>query len=256
MPIEDKIEENSQWILPEKLKQQELQERQQSVGSSNLRGDFGSYKALLNNQKDTMIEYHNSVGVNARVMAKYLKKYIVKYYGMPNLIADMGCGAGFIAHELKEILPESKICAFDISQDAISYGRAHFKNVDFTVKQIEPQSDFGFQFDVIYAHEFYPFTRTNAFEFQKAYISNFLHRIRDDGILLISLAQSAQCLLNNYPRLLETYGKEFEIIKTALPIRKVTTLIRNIDLSLAVSFLINLILRRKPSFMIVIKKRK
>ena len=124
----------------------------------------------------------------------------------------MGCGAWFIATDLKKLQSLSEIYAYDISYDAINHGKKSFPSVHFVAKAIEPDSEFGIAFNVIYAHEFYPFTRTNSS------IDNFLKNIdiHNNRLLLINLKQTEKCFINNYDKLLKNYNEEYEIIRSTL----------------------------------------
>ena len=58
---------------------------------------------------------------------------------------------------------------------------------------------------MIYAREFYPFTRTNSFEYQQSYIELFTRHLNANGWLIIALAHTEQCLLNNLQKLKDTH---------------------------------------------------
>jgi SAM-dependent methyltransferase len=252
------IEDESIWILPSELKKQENLERSGESTSIDLKSDFGSYNALLNGQSFTLIETHNSVGLRSKAIAAHLNRYIKNYRNKPSIIGDMGCGAGFIANDLKKLQRQSEIYAYDISSDAINYAKKSFPSILFDAKAIEPDSEFGIAFNVIYAHEFYPFTRTNSFDFQKLYIDNFLKNIdmHNNGLLLISLKHTEKCLINNYDKLFKQYNDEYEIIKYALPSFKIYNLFKNYSLSALFTKIINFLFSRKNSYIITISKSK
>lgn len=252
------VEEESLWILPSELTKQENLERTGESTSIDLKSDFGSYNALLNGRNFTLIETHNSVGLRSRAIAVHLNRYIKNYSNKPAIIGDMGCGAGFIANDLKKLQSQSEIYAYDISLDAINYGKKSFPSVHFVAKAIEPDSEFGIAFNVIYAHEFYPFTRTNSFDFQKSYIDNFLKNIdmHNNGLLLISLKHTEKCLINNYDKLFKHYDDEYEIVKYALPSFKIYNFSKNYSLSTLFTIIINFLFNRKNSYIITISKSK
>jgi hypothetical protein len=251
------LEQSQSWILTSELKKQEISERTEGIDNANLKSDFGSYKALLNRRNSTMIELHNSVGVRSKLISAHLKSHIIKYCKKPMVIGDMGCGAGFIANDLKKMLNFSDIYAYDISEDAIAYAKLEFPSVNFEAKSIEPDSDFGLIFDVIYAHEFYPFTRTNSFEFQSKYIDNFLKNIdfKNSGLLMISMLQTEKCLINNYDKLLNHFGIKYHIQKVIIPSLKIYIFFKNYTLSSFLTKLLNFILKRKNAYIIIIRNK-
>ena len=53
---------------------------------------------------------------------KKVAKNLIKKYKLNNnsKILDVGCGKGFLLYEIKLLLPNIKICGFDISKYAIS----------------------------------------------------------------------------------------------------------------------------------------
>ena len=181
------VEEESLWILPSELKKQENLERTGESTSIDLKSDFGSYNALLNGRSFTMIETHNSVGLRSRAIAAHLNRYIKNYCKKPSIIGDMGCGAGFIANDLKKLQTQSKIYAYDISLDAINYGKKSFPSVLFDAKAIEPDSEFGIAFNVIYAHEFYPFS-LYSFSFFRISTLGFLRPYSFDELCIVRVS--------------------------------------------------------------------
>jgi len=112
------LEKESEWMLVDRLRDSEKQEKQKSVlEESDKYGDFGSYRSLITHGlTNSMLEEHNAVGPAARDYVGIISRIIqdhLKY--KPMLIADMGCGAGFITNELKIKFPESRIIGYDIS---------------------------------------------------------------------------------------------------------------------------------------------
>ena len=250
------VENDSKWILPHELKKQEIAEYSSSLANLDLKSDFGSYKALRYGKNKTMIETHNSCGKRSIFLAEHLSRFINRYIKKPMVIADMGCGAGFIANDLHNIIKNCEIFAFDVSEDAIAYGKEKFPKVHFEAKVIAPDTEFGILFNIIYAHEFYPFTRTNSFEFQKSYIDNFLKQIDFDnnGLLIISLKHTKKCLLNNYDEFIKNYQGEYQIERFIIPSFKIYNLFKLYNLSSLITVIINIILNRKNSYIIIVRR--
>ena len=250
------VEDDSKWILPHELKKQEIAENSVSLANLDLKSDFGSYKALRYGENQTMIETHNSCGTKSMFLAEHLSRFIYRHNKKPKLIGDMGCGAGFIANDLIKFIKECEVFAFDISEDAIAYGKEKFPKVHFEAKVIAPDTKFGIFFNIIYAHEFYPFTRTNTFDFQKSYIDNFLNQIDMDnnGLLIISLKHTKKCLLNNYNIFLNHYQGEYQIERFIIPSFRIYNLFKLFNLSSLITVIVNFILNRKNSYIIVVRR--
>lgn len=115
----------------------------------------------------------------------------------------MGGGLGFLANEIKKIFSHAAVYTFDVSRDAKIFGDEHFPEINYITKAIEIGDDLSefFQYDVIIANEFYPFTRINDWEIQKGYIDTFLNNLEANGILIIEVSQKEKTLLDNIEKL-------------------------------------------------------
>ncbi|MDD2365637.1 MAG: class I SAM-dependent methyltransferase [Desulfuromonadaceae bacterium] len=60
---------------------------------------------------------------------KEVAEKLVKNYNLPPdaSILDVGCGKGFLLYELKQLLPESRVCGLDISDYAISDAKTEIR---------------------------------------------------------------------------------------------------------------------------------
>lgn len=97
-------------------------------------------------------------------------------------------GGGFIASEVSKLYPEANIYSYDIGQYATLYGKEHFSGVTFINKAITENDIFEEgKFDVILAYEFYPFSRTAEWDYQREYISMCLRNLNKGGYLIIGL---------------------------------------------------------------------
>lgn len=244
------LENESSWILPDNLKLQELKFRNGEIAPDKT-NDFGSYK-LLNNGLDSQIEAHNACGIRAIHFSKCMRYLIKKNQILTESVADMGAGAGFVAAAMKRFFPEANIDCYEISGDAVDYGRKNFPDIRFYQQEISPCSQFETKYNLIYAKEFYPFTRTNNFSFQSKYIDLFLKYLYPNGWLILELVASPRCLLNNRTNLQKIYPKVAVEVEPALTISRV---IPHFYLSqLATKFIKN-ILKTNNSYFILFKKR-
>jgi cyclopropane fatty-acyl-phospholipid synthase-like methyltransferase len=245
------LEKNSEWINPEKLLLQEKKTRESS-GKVDTSGDFGSYKLLNEGKKDnTGIELHNCVGDAAKLNAILLKKFIQKNKFSSDTIADMGAGAGYVANSIAQEFPLSKVISYEISQDAVDFSTKEFLKVQAHQMTISPESKFQQDFNVIFAREFYPFTRTNSYEFQKNFLSNFLQHTVTGGGVLVQLLKSKECLLNNLKELKE----DFPEIKIELfPSTRIYKLIPFLAVAQFVTAIYNILKNQNNSYLLVMKK--
>ncbi len=60
---------------------------------------------------------------------KPVAEMLIKNYNLNNnsSLLDVGCGKGFLLHEIKTILPDIKICGFDSSQYAVENSKEEIK---------------------------------------------------------------------------------------------------------------------------------
>jgi hypothetical protein len=244
------VEKESEWILPEVLERQELQYRQSECPLPE--GDFSSYKLLDRGVvANSNLEFHNCMGDAAQVFTKILKAMVVKYELPTGSIADMGAGAGFVANEMSARFPNSKVYTYEISRDAVSFSKKNFPRLNAFQMTIAPTSCFGSKFDLIYAKEFYPFTRTNSYEFQKSYIDTFLCNITSNGVLVFILLKTRLCLLNN----LESLKKDFpSLIVELVPAGKIYKWIPFLKFAQYMTRILNFLRRRSNAYMFIIKK--
>tara|TARA_B110000003_G_scaffold254948_1_gene271356 strand:- start:53 stop:796 length:744 start_codon:yes stop_codon:yes gene_type:complete len=175
------------WFLPENLKESELRHRdnEHDIDKSN---DFGSYKLLLKNNdfENSMIKSHNDI--NPKQKIKVLKKLTDKFKKNKknHSILNVGCGTGFETKALSEIY-KCHITAVDASFDGIEYAKKFNSNskIEYIFKTIDSDFTLNKEFDICYAIEFYPFTRSKDLEFQKNIISSIFNNLSKEGILVM-----------------------------------------------------------------------
>jgi ubiquinone/menaquinone biosynthesis C-methylase UbiE len=169
------------WFKVENLSKIQ-NERMQNYenGDVDVKNDFDSYRKLYEGSDNSGIESHNELGSSAMLIADCLRDMV----GFePETVADMGGGVGFVANEISKVWTKTKVYSYDLGEYATKYGQEHFKNVTFINKAIDVNDIFEEgQFDVIFAREFYPFSRTTEWEYQKSYIDMFLNNIKTGGV--------------------------------------------------------------------------
>jgi ubiquinone/menaquinone biosynthesis C-methylase UbiE len=78
------------------------------------------------------------------------EKLIESYNLQPEAsILDVGCGKGFLLYELKQLLPEARICGFDISKYAISNAKEEVCNSLFIHPAQDPYPFADKEFDLV-----------------------------------------------------------------------------------------------------------
>jgi SAM-dependent methyltransferase len=248
------LEKESEWILVDRLSDSEKQQREKCVlEEGDKYGDFGSYRSLINNGlTNSMIEVHNAVGLQARDYVELLSKIIQNHLKHePMVIADMGCGAGFITNELRIKFPESRTIGYDISQHAIEYAKTHWLKAEFYCMGIDHKSNFGLKFDVIHCREFYPFTRTNDIEFALDYLNIFKQNLNPSGIIVLTLAHTEKCILNSIGSLSSNINTLLTYKKIMLPSRYVYCYTRNLSIANALTYLANKILKKNNAYCLI-----
>ena len=175
------------WFYPDNLKKSELKHRNNNI-NPDVENDFGSYKEFLKtgNIKESKINLHNDINPTPKL--KLLKKFTDKFLKNKNInsILNVGCGTGFETKALSEIY-NCDITGIDASLDGIEYAKKYNSNLKTVYISETIDSDFllNSKFDICYAIEFYPFTRTRDLEFQKNIISSIFNNLNDEGILVM-----------------------------------------------------------------------
>lgn len=175
------------WFYPENLKEIERKHRENNI-NPDVHNDYGSYKELLKtgNVKESMISAHNDINPTEKL--KVLKKIVHKFLKLKqiNSILNVGCGVGFETKALSEIY-NSYSTGVDASLDGIAYAKKYNSNkkTKFIGETIDSDFSLDTKFDICFAIEFYPFTRTTDLEFQKSIISAIFKNLKNGGSLII-----------------------------------------------------------------------
>ena len=217
-----------EFFYPEELKKSEIAYRTNKV-KPDLRNDFGSYKSLLktNDFENSMIKFHNDINPTHKL--KVLKKITDKFLKNKNnhSILNVGCGTGFETKVLSEIY-NCNITGVDVSFDGIEYAKKYNSNskTEYISEIIDGNFLLNTKFDICYAIEFYPFTRTKDLEFQKNIISSIFNNLSKEGVLVIYQIETDKCdtIKNNIQELsvllkknVKTYSKVHPKIYKYIP---------------------------------------
>ena len=65
-----------------------------------------------------------------------------------NSIIECGCSTGYRLSKLKEVFPTCRMVGFDISNDAIEYGKREYGNIELYTRKISERLDIG-KFDLL-----------------------------------------------------------------------------------------------------------
>lgn len=241
------------WFYPENFKESERKHREKNI-NPDVKNDFGSYKVLLKtgNIKESMISAHNDI--NPKGKLKVLKKIIHKFLKIKkiNSILNVGCGTGFETKGLSEIY-NSYTTGIEASLDGIAYAKKYNSNkkTKFIGKTIDNNFLLDTKFDICFAIEFYPFTRTTDLEFQKSIISAIFKNLKKGGSLIIyQLDVDFDSLNNNITELSSLLNKNIKVISNFHP--KIFKFLPNLTLTKFVCLTLEKLSKRTLGKIIII----
>ncbi len=244
------------WWLPENLAEIESQSRQQD-DFKNLEkyGDFGAYRRLLLGDKleKTMLSKHNSLNPKAKLA--YCHDLLNRNPEKVESVLDLGCGVGITTNEMGILYKNAKVIGVDISSDAIEYGIKHYLNIDFICQAVDPSNSKIGEFDIIYAFEFYPFTRTGDISIHANYLKYFMSQLKFGGSLVIHLMwEQDDSIFYNYNDLKKNFPDYIFRLADA-PAEKILRILKIKTLSLAVDRIACFLLNRKRKKVIIVTKK-
>ena len=245
---------NDKWTVVNLSKTQEKALASNDFNDLERYGDFGSYRRVLLGDvvKDSMLGSHNSLKPGPKV--DFCHGLLNRRADQISNVLDVGCGMGYTAKELARLYKNAKIVAVDISSDAVEYGSKNFPEVDFVCQAIEPENPVIGQFDIIFAFEFYPFTRTSDSNVHLGYLKYFLSQLNADGQLLIHLMWGNCDSIFSTIRNIEKELPEFKFSIHNVPSEKVHRIVKIPFLSVVFDSLARLFLSRAPNKGIVISR--
>tara|TARA_Y100001970_G_C14202787_1_gene842153 strand:- start:265 stop:1029 length:765 start_codon:yes stop_codon:yes gene_type:complete len=234
---------NTDWWKPKNLKTSEKAFlEKEHLDELDTENDFGSYKVMriYNDVERSQILSHNDLQPNYHV--KTIKKLLKNY--SPKSIVDVGCGLGFTTNELKNIYPNASITGIDISEDAIAYAHDNFTLCSFLCEPIDPDNmSQNFEFDLIIAFEFYPFTRTGLFDNHVKYLNHLTKDLTEEGKLVIMQAWNNPESLSKNFEILRHHFSDLDFKIYDMPIKKIGVLLRSRLLAVWFSALIRPFIR-------------
>lgn len=205
----------NKWFYPENLKKSEYKHRNNNI-NPDVENDFGSYKVLLesDNINESLIKFHNDITPKEKL--KKLKYIIHKFLKIKkiNSILNVGCGTGFETKALSEIY-NCNITGIDVSTEGITYAKKYNSNTktEFISKIIDKNFLLNKRFDICYAIEFYPFSRTSDLDFQKNIISAIFKNLTKGAPLVIyQLDNDTETINNNIKELSSLLNKKTIVI--------------------------------------------
>lgn len=240
------------WFSAEELQRQEEQELKELNMNGHIKNnsDFRSYLLLNKENKAPDIHSHNLDKKNSKYVAfclKTLTENLIK----PNKLLELGCGAGFSTMGLIDSFPESKIFAVDASKNAIEYAQRNVNGATFACLGINPDTKIeGQPFDLTIAYEFYPFSRTNDFDYQMQMINGLLDQTK---YLVIANAIGYETIFTNQRALQKQNNFKIHEHGT-MPNHRIYKILKSFGLSKIATFLVFALLKRKFVKYIVLSK--
>tara|TARA_B100000029_G_scaffold254934_1_gene251712 strand:- start:202 stop:954 length:753 start_codon:yes stop_codon:yes gene_type:complete len=250
------MKNNLHWWKPENLKIAEKKALDtKNFNKLDPRTDFGSYRRMLlgDSIKSSQIKSHNDLNPLKKI--SFISSLINKNKNDYLSILDVGCGLGFISNTLSKEYTSSEITGIDLSEDAIKYAKKNFQNINFICDSIQPsEKSFG-SFDLIFAVEFYPFTRHNDLQVHKEYLKYFLNHIRENGQLIICQTLNNDLSLSKNFSEIKSDFFDYEFTLTHLPHSKILEFMPIKLVAQAIDKFLRIILKKRPVKVVVITKK-
>jgi trans-aconitate methyltransferase len=184
------------WWSPEAIAHQEAQVRALAdQGQLDVRNDFASYRALADGRDPISAGlHHHNPYVQSHIEAlcrDYKNIWSQSKTLEPLSVADLGCGVGYTTAGLKRKWPKADVWGFDVSQDAVRFARANWRECRFEAKAIDPKLVLAkVRYDLILCQEFYPFTRTASIEVHRTWFKFLLEGLTDSGMAFVTVSSA------------------------------------------------------------------
>jgi len=228
----------SDWFKVDNLEEQQIEDmKKYEAGVRDVGGDFQSYRMLVEgNIEGSGIVHHNVLhdgGMNlaktiSQLIGQYAREHKFRYTPTNMTVGDFGGGVGFLDNGLSLIY--KKVVSYDVAEYAGIYGKSHFPQVNFVTRGLKEDTNLEEgPFDMVLAYEFYPFTRTDNWEYNKAYIEMCFDNMNSNSYLAIGLPNgpTRENLLRNKKAMEKEYSdRDLEIM--TLPFSKIKKLIKSV----------------------------
>ncbi|MBC8052955.1 MAG: class I SAM-dependent methyltransferase [Sphingobacteriaceae bacterium] len=204
------------WFLPENLYKKEAETRTKDLSQLDAGGDFASYRIMLEtgNMDQARIAEHNDVQPEQKIS---ILKNRLEREGLLNFpferILNLGCGLGFETKSIAEVFKRETL-GIDISTDAIVFANEKFKNEQVSFQCIGVDADMKLEhcYDICFAIEFYPFTRTNDKELQQSIVKAIFDNMSEKGVLVVyQVWDNELSIKNNIYDIARSLGKRVYI---------------------------------------------
>jgi 2-polyprenyl-3-methyl-5-hydroxy-6-metoxy-1,4-benzoquinol methylase len=200
------------WYLPENLKKTEEKIYNLKVSEVVNTNDFGSYKIFLETGdiNKSWLNAHNDIAPKNKILSikSIIRNKIDKHF-IPNKILNVGCGAGFETKELS-LQYNCHVLGIDASKDGIEIAKRINSNKWTTFQTILIDENFSQtkKYDICFAIEFYPFTRSKDMKFQLSILNAIFNNLKDNGmIVLYQLYDNDESIKSNIENIANKLGK-------------------------------------------------
>lgn len=197
------VMEDAAWAKPEELKKAEGEAIKRALsGEFDPGNDYSAYYAYKTGADRNLIRHHavsdeRQASEYARSVHSLLKMFGLGFAG--NVI-DLGCAIGVIPEQIRKITGIETVTGIDISETGIEVARRDYPQCQFSCQPADDLSNFPDAYaNVIHGREFYPFTRTNDFEFQISCLKGYLPKLKPGGAVVLSMVCLSKGLCTNWP---------------------------------------------------------
>ena len=105
------------WSSPDGIRQ----------GLQEKRGVYAEYAQMLQNDAPAaVVANHNAGLADSEHWVRGYLFFLQKYGLSPRSIADVGCGAGFMAEVFRRFCPQATVTGYEASEEAVRYAQQHF----------------------------------------------------------------------------------------------------------------------------------
>lgn len=241
--LENKYELDKWWSVENLEEKERLIRSREKLQEHDLLNDFGSYKEinLSGDTSKSLIKHHNDIFPADKI--KFISRSISNKKNIHRIL-DLGCGCGYTTHEISKQFKNAEVLGVDISLDAINFATKNFANgmVRFEKKSISTNNKNLDIYDIVFAFEFYPFSRSTDSEFQLELIQYLVMHLNKTGILVIYQAMSPR-FYKNIRRIIKQ-NDYLKIRMLLIPNLKVLKILKIRYIAIIFCFLLNKIYRR------------